>query len=559
MTSRRQPDEPRVEPGGVAVFVRNPWVLVGLVMLAALAIVWLVIQPLARHANDTDSVATVLYFERIVHGQRLESFFPTTPKPLLTVVFGLAWTLTGDWRILTVLTVLVAALAVGLAARLAGRLGGPAAAAIVVIGLLAWPDFQREAAHANSFVWGLALWLLAGVLMTADRPRPWLAGGALVLAGLVRTETIWLLGAALICVAYLALRAARGADRAALRTTLPLLLGGLAIPLACLHDFLLTGRPFYWLAVPAGYTATAYPGLEPESPLATVARELVHYRPAIALLLLALVGGLWLFISGRRAVALALGCLVGGVLLTLVVLAWRAVFISVRYYEEADAAILLAEAVGAARLIDWSLERTELPLGGTNGKPEGSGFSVVQPGARPASRRVLASVTVAAILAAGTVAVDVPHGSLDPQLTSPADAYTVLEAHISDLRPILEGAQGRDVTVAGVSYPVADPTSCRMFAPRALVPIMSVEMGTPLNALGDSQLSFRHGASEVLSPGQWVLHIAASDGAGGVYAPFEHSGQTSIDQNGHELLVVPVVVDPQAGFWLVRIEAPPPA
>ena len=94
-----------------------------------------------------------------------------------------------------------------------------------------------------------------------------------MLAGLARTETIWLLAAAAACAAWAGWQAIRDADRAQLRTSLPLLLGALAVPLACLHDFLLTGRPLYWLGVPGAYTALVYPDLKSISPLEAVRKE----------------------------------------------------------------------------------------------------------------------------------------------------------------------------------------------------------------------------------------------------------------------------------------------
>lgn len=517
----------------------NPWALAGLVGLAAAVVLWLMVQPLAGAANDTDAAATVLYFDRIIHGQRLEAFVPTTPKPLLTLVYGVAWNLTHDWRALTVLSIGVGAAAVAMAARLAARIGGSAAAVVVVLGLLAWPDFGLEVAHANSFVWGLALWLLAGVLITADTPRPWLAGLSLALAGLARTETVWLLGAVAVCVAWIGLRALRGGDRSQLRLTLPLLVGALAVPIACLHDLLLTGHPFYWLGVPGGYTALAYPDLGSTSLLSSARDVLAYYRPAAPLLLLALAGGLWLGFSRHRAIALALASLAGGVVLTLMLLASRAVFISIRYYEEADAAILLAAAVGASALIDWSLVRT---------------------GSRLADRsawRAVACAVVAAVLAIGVIALDVPRGTLGPQVARSNEAYAALQARIPDLKVILVGAEGMAVDVRGVDYPVADAASCRLYVPRPLVPVISVETGAPITALGDSYLAFR-GSNYALSPGQWVLHISAADGSGGFYSPFEHAGPTTlVAADGRLLSVVPVVADPQGGLWLDRIDAPP--
>lgn len=525
----------------VAAIATSPWALTALVALVAAVVLWLIVRPLAGAVNDTDAAASVLYFERIVHGQRLEAFVPTTPKPLLTVVYGIAWNITGDWRALTLLTIAVGAAAVGLAARLAARLGGVASAAIVVVGFLAWPDFGLEVARANSLVWGLALWLLAGVLMTAAKPRPWMAGIALMLAGLVRTETIWLLAAACVYVAWTAWRALRRGEFSRLRLSYPLLLGALAIPLACLHDLVLTGRPLYWLSVPGGYTALVYPGLQSLSVVESVRKELVYYEPAALLLVLAFAGLVWLTMSRWAAVALAFVSLTGGVLLTLVVLSWRGVFISIRYYEEANAPILLAAAIAGGVLIATILDR--IPV-----------RSATWP-----RWRVLATPAVAAALALGVVAADVPLGTVEPQTGSSREAYAALEAHIADVKAVVLATSGETLTVPGVGYPVADSEAGRMYVPRPLLPAISVQTGAPIVALGDSYLGFR-GGSYALRPGQWVLHIAAADGSRGVYEPFEHSAPTTLlASDGRVVTVVPVVADPADGLWLDRIDAAPAA
>jgi len=111
--------------------------------------------------------------------------------------------------------------------------------------------------------------------------------------------------------------------------------------------------------------------------------------------------------------------------------------------------------------------------------------------------------------------------------------------------------------LAGANYPVADAATCRLFVPRSLLPIVSIETGAPITALGDSYLAFRDG-KYALKPGQWVLHISAADGSGGVYAPFEHSAPTTLTAaNGRSLSVVPVVADTDRGLWLDRIDSPP--
>ena len=350
----RPPDHQAAELRPSVLQTRFPWALAGVAAAVAAVFLWLVIAPLGRVTNDPDSQASVLYFQRIASGQRLEAFLPTTPKPLLTVIYGALWWLTHDWRSLTVITLAVAAVSVGLAARLATRLAGPTAAVLVVVGLLAWPDLQAQVAGANSVVWGLALWLLAGVLITADRPHPWLAGAALFLALLARTETVWLLLAAALAALYVTVQARRsGAWTRALWAWGPVL-GILALPLVCFHDLLLTGNPLHWLSVPAGYTSLVFPGIH-SAPLALVREEATHYFAVLPLVLLAMLGAAWLVVTGRRCIPFVLACLAGGVLSTLVYLAWRSVYVDPRYYAAADAPVLLAAAVGGAVLLNWLL------------------------------------------------------------------------------------------------------------------------------------------------------------------------------------------------------------
>lgn len=518
-------------------FTRNPWALAGFVALVAATVLWIVIRPLDHFASDPDSVASVLYWQRLINGQRLESFVPTTPKPLLTVVYGVLYSLTGDWRALTVASLAAGAVSIGLAARLATRLGGVAAAVVVVVAMLAWPDFLVEVAHGNSFVWALMFWLIAGVLMTADRPHPWQAGIALALAGIARTETMWLMVAVICCVAFVAWQTMRGRDRTMLVAVAPLLIGLLAVPLTCLHDLLITGRPLYWLSVPSAYTTLVTPNLAPIAPFRTIRGALGHYRPAAPLLILAAVGLVRVVASKRRAIALALLSLGCGVILTLAYLSWRAVFITTRYYEEADAPTLLLAAIGSATVLSWLALRLA--------------------GKRPRLNRwvPLATAAVAAALAVGVVAVDVPHDVVQPQLVATSAGYAALTKQIPALKTILTGAKGATVAVTGVSYPVADPRACRIFVPRAFLSLIAVETGAPLDTLGDSFLAFRDRSYATLSPGQYVLHITSVDGVGGSYEPFEHSSQVVLKvAPDRSVRITPVYADDAQGVWLMRID-----
>ena len=562
---------------------RRPVLLSLLVAIGAAAFLWLAIDPLARPSNDPDSTASVMYFDRILNGRHLEAFWPTTPKPLLTLLYGVAWWLTHDWRTLTILTIAAAGLSVGMAARIAGRFGGAGAAVLIVVGLLAWPGFRIEVAGANSFIWGLALWLLFGVLITADRPRPWLAGAALALAWLARTETIWLVGAAAGVVAFVLVRdwiAERGRPRADngtgphttrtgrrsaltdrwsdLRLTLPLLLGGLGLPLACLHDWLLTGRPLYWLSVPAGYTVEAIPGLGSVSPFRYLRAEGGHYLPLLPLLVLGAVGIAWLVRSGRRSVAFALAALTGGVLVTLVVLAWRAIYIDDRYYEEADAPILLAAAIGGGvllslvvrRVAEWSAGRRDSAGAQTNASDSA-------PPRRTAAWHRPAEAALMAVLAIGVGLAAVPQGGATASLDTSTQLDAALRTVDAQLPSIVRGATGSTMTEAGIGYPVVDPAASRILIPGRLTPRLSIELGVPTTAFGFSRFTFRDADySAVLHPGQWILHIAAVDGRGGIFAPFETGAPVTMrGSGGSTVRLVPVVSDPTKGVWLLRIEA----
>ncbi len=123
------------------------------------------------------------------------------------------------------------------------------------------------------------------------------------------------------------------------------------------------------------------------------------------------------------------------------------------------------------------------------------------------------------------------------------------------LTRLLAGASGRTTSEAGVAYPVTVFRSCRIFVPRTFLPLVAVETGAPIDALGNSFLAFRGGNYADLEVGQYVLHVAAADGLGGDFAPFEQSTATVLDVGGgRSVRVVPLTVEPQQGLWLMRID-----
>src|SRR6266511_4378978 len=113
-----------------------PWPWLGLWAVVAV-VVGALVRVLGPAVLDPDEYAAALYFDDLVHGRRLQEFLLSAPKPLLTLVHGLAWTVTHDWRAGTALTVAAFALAVAALARAAWRLAGAPAALAVAISLSA--------------------------------------------------------------------------------------------------------------------------------------------------------------------------------------------------------------------------------------------------------------------------------------------------------------------------------------------------------------------------------------------------------------------------------------
>src|SRR6185312_794135 len=89
-----------------------------------------------------------------------------------------------------------------------------------------------------------------------------------------------------------------------------------ALPIAMLHDWLLAGDPFYWLAVPARYTALFNPGLAPIDPIAyagVLGGRLAPEWPLVALAALGVYALVrlreWLALAGIAALALGVAAL----------------------------------------------------------------------------------------------------------------------------------------------------------------------------------------------------------------------------------------------------------
>jgi hypothetical protein len=526
-----------------------------LAAVVAVALVAAVIDPFGPSLHDPDAAASVLYFDRIASGQRLEAFVPTTPKPLLTLLYGASWSLAGDWRLLGLWTLAAFAVAVAASTALLLRIGGRPAAAFAVLALVASPTIAVEVAGANSLIWGLAGWAVAGLAIAGGPRRAWVAGLALAAAATFRTETLVVVALATAGVALLSIRPGLadeggGGDAAAgiaapgpstAREWSGLLLGWLAVPIAALHDLLLTGDPLSWLGVPAGYTAITTPDLRPTPPLDFAADLVARYAGEPLLVGLAVVGIGWLV--ARRQIALATGFvgLTAGIAALIGFVAWRGVFVTARYFEQVDLGLIGAAAVGVGAVASW-----------LNGRVGGG------PSTRavPDRWRGVLGVAVAGALA---VVVTAPTMFFDGGLATRLRTVRAASDHVADALPALRAALAADrspvpaATTVPAGRAVVDPVQATLLVPRPLWTRLAVELGVPLTRVADSWLAFREdGPLAVVRPGQTVYHDRSADTPPDLYAPLEIEAALV----SGSVRLVPVAIDPAAGTWILAIEAP---
>jgi hypothetical protein len=521
--------------GGVGRRVAGPTIAI-LAAAVAIVAVAIVVDPFGPSLHDPDAAASVLYFDRIMSGRHVEVFVPTTPKPLLTVLYGVAWEAFHDWRLLGFLTLAAFGVAAGAAAAFVARVAGPAAAVFVVIALATSSAVVGEVAHANSVIWGLACWALAGLALSGGPRRAWALGLALAAAASFRNESYPLVALATAGVVLLAIT--RG--RAAAGRWSPVLLGWLALPVALVHDLLRTGDPLAWLKVPAGYTAITTPDLRPTRPLDYAGDVVARFGTEPVLVVLAVVGVVWLV--RRRELALAAGLLglTVGITALIGVIAWRGVSVTPRYFEQVELGLIGAAAIG----VGGSLEALRGMVGGRT-RPGSAG-------------RALPGATLVGAATALALLVTLPSAPFDADLAARLATGRVQSADVAVVLPALEDALAADTTApppsvtgpAGLA--VVDAAAATLFVPRPLWTRLSLELHVPLTRLADSWLAFRDaGALASIRPGQTVYHDRSADAPPELFAPLEVDRRTILGRIGLE----PILADAARGVWLIRVIA----
>ncbi len=463
----------------------------------------------------------------MLEGRHLETFVSTTPKPLLTVVYGTLYALTHDWRALDWSTVLALAAGVSLAAGLARRIGGLGAWAFAAVVLAGAPVLLFDASLALATPWALLAWATAGWAVTGPRPRYGLAGLALALGALARVETLVLIAtvlAALLLVRF----GPRQVRRPIPRRAWLLALGLLAVPIAMLHDWRLTGDPLFWTTVAQRYSeANSAAVLSVGSVAGVIVRR---YLAESVLVILAVLGWGRLASRGHWGLAIGLLGLGPGILAFLMALAARHIFVSDRYFAGPDIAVGMAAAIG------FGTVSVEVPTAvrrwwaGT-GKPTAWG--------PPVAATVLAMLLTAGWAGIGT------------NLWQQMHAFTRAAVATRTALPALRDALHAQAANSGGTPSGPTSLDTRILVPVPLWPVLAVDLDLPLTQVGSDNPAAVDLAAGRPSVGQLVLHVADAEKTSPGLDQLHVTKPTLIDG----VTVVPVSEDARRGYWLVRIDA----
>jgi len=489
-----------------------PWVLLWLAVSGTTAALVRLPGPAVL---DPDEHAATRYFQLLIHRQRLGEFVYSAPKPLLTVIDGVAWTLTHDWRTITALTVAAFALAVVTLARAAGRLADhagpfarPVVAVTVTVALASSGALVLQVARGNSVVWALAGWGVAADALTRERRRFGVAGVALLLASLARAES-WLL---LPPAAVLAVVAWRRGERRALLLLLPL-----AAPLLWFgHDLALSGDALYSLRVPERYTdlISGRQVVPPGRWLAQLGRRYSH-SPLLAAL--AVAGLAWLVRQRAWLWLVGLGAMTVGLLGVLGLDAWHGTYISFRYYDPADASMRILAAFATAWA--WPLARRARRAG------------------RTAVPRLVAEIAAAGVAVALVVAACWPLAPADQAVGATLDRSVALSRNAATAIRVLRPVVATPETMVAVS----GPQRIRI----------AVELGLPLGRVRDLLVATQtEPLEQALTGSVAVFHDADGDQPAARFTPL------ALTAPGHlgDLLATPLLADPRRGLYVLRLQ-----
>jgi hypothetical protein len=487
-----------------------------------------VAKPLWGPAISFDSQVSVFHFQLLTSGRHIDEFITTTPKPLLTVVYGVLYEL-GSWRAISLAAIGAYVVGVVLAAALAHRLAGPVAAAFAGVGTAMSATLVYDVGFALGTPWALACWLAAGLAASASKPRYAVAGVFLALATLARLETILVTATMVVAlggaVAYHVLRGGAAPPRHA---WIGVGVAACAVPVMAIHDLLVAGDPLYWTRVASVYSAhTSLPILSPTDVLRLIVN---HWARFGGLVLLAVGGAAWLTIERRRSILLAALALGPLALFALVGLAVRGIFVESRYLAAPELTTILLAAVGLGRIAKT------LQLATVEGRPIGP---------RTAGT-VGASVAVCAAAVGTAIVLVQPFWVQRPNLLATVQQNGQLAAHLERAVPVMAAALrlGRAATPPGVA---------KVIVPRQVPFRAIVDLGLQQRDVDSQRINAFDIGSRFPVAGQIVMHDEfempippASD-----LLKIRTPEPTVVDG----VLVEPLLADGAAGLWVVELVA----
>jgi len=520
---------------------RALFVVLAAVFVASVAVAAYVIRPWIAAPLAFDTAASVLHFDRIMSGRHLEQALSTTPKPLLTLLYGLIYSATGDWRAISLAALGAWGLCVSSAAVLAWRLGGAVAAVFGVMSLLLSSRLLLETAWALGSVWALLLWIVAGLAVTARRPRWGIAGAALGLATLARLETFLVIGLALAVLAVMHFGPKRW------RQPVPgeawrISIGLLALPIMCLHDVLLTGDPFFWTSVASSYSAVAESSGRLLS-LGAVARELAALALGqAAVTILAVVGTGVLAARARWPILVGLVALGPGMALFLLLLAARHTFVDQRYLVPISVAMIFAAAIGlsAVRVPDLAP-----PFGGRlrdlRERPARGG---------PTAWMGAVSLAVAAIAIVCSPTIGPLDRSARATIASARHLARTADLSLPEIRAALADPAAAGSAFGGSGSGVRASTY-QVFVPVPVRPRVAVDLDLSLDQVG-SYRDPQTWAAGAPKTGQTILIDVDPSAPSEASAEFRLSRPATVAG----VPMVPLLSDPADGAWLLQVAAP---
>jgi hypothetical protein len=494
---------------GLAIWATRPW-LVGVV--------------------GSDAASSVLYFDRLAAGLQLERFLGTTPKPFLAIVYGPLHAAFDDWRPISWLVVVVYGLGIAAAAVLAQRLSRSLAGGVfVAFGLIASSGLLLDASLAYTVSWSLLLWSVAGLAVGADRPHYGSAGVALLIAALVRPESLLICGLAGVVLAARAVAARAGRGSTPPRAAWLVLLGLLAIPLGAAHDLLLTGDVLYSLQVPVVGT-----GIRDAQSSGTALRIVLgHVSAFLPMLPLAGLGVVVLVQRRAWPVLVALTALGPGIAALVVLLGSRHVFVIDRYALPIDLTIIVAAGAGVSALAAPALSAVlaNRPLVRAAGQSAivAALALALSPTVAPLDRTLITQIR-------NDQAAIADFGAARPRIAAALDAVPGVRARPDRAEPLDPDADG----------PVA------LLVPARLFPQAAVDLRLPLTRIARTDPSRLAPDGAYPAVGQLVYHDADLDAPPAAFAFLEVSTPTTLGL----IRIVPVQVDDRRRSWVIRIDPP---